>query len=81
MNAYEKIIKTIRAESSRGSKKEIKLGTMKSATKCMMGQIELDDEDLLINETLDGELEAGDDVLIAQVSSGIYVILAKVVSL
>ena len=80
MNGYEKLIKTIRAEADRNKNPyEIRIGTMKTKTTCLLGALELDNDDFLINEELEGKLEAEDNVLIVQVTPSKYVIIAKVV--
>lgn len=53
MDGYEKLIKTIREESSRAEKGfPLKIGVMKSPTSCLMGQIELEHDDIYIAEHL-----------------------------
>lgn len=82
MNAYEKIIKIMREESSKqDNKSPFKLATMNTARTCTYGSIELDSDDLLIAEHLDGKLGKGDQVLIAPLSSDLYVIIEKVVEM
>lgn len=79
MNGYEKIIKTIRDESNKvGNKSLLKIGIMKGKDKCMLGSLELDKDDLIINSSLKGELKKDDEVLICRISDEIYVIIAKV---
>lgn len=82
MNAYERMIKVMRDEASRNSSRyPVKLATMISATECKYGALELDSEDLMIAERLDGKLEEGDVVIITQLSDSIYVIMEKVVEM
>lgn len=44
---------------------------------CRTGTLELDKDDLIVNETLKGKLQAGDVVLITQISEETFAILAK----
>lgn len=80
MNAYERMIKVMRDEANRNdSGYPIKLAVMLSPTECRYGALDLDSEDLMIAERLDGELEEGDVVLITQISDNMYAIMEKVV--
>lgn len=82
MNAYEKLIMITRSESKRaGDPKQINLGTMTSEDSCKVGGNELEADELMIIDSLDGELEKGDDVIVARISDGLYVILGKVVEI
>ena len=78
MNAYEKFIKIIREEAARSKKNYlIKLAEMTGKDSCRTGTLELDKDDLIVNETLKGKLQAGDVVLITQISEETFAILAK----
>lgn len=78
MNAYEKFIKIIREEATRSKKNYlIKLAEMTGKDSCRTGTLELDKDDLIVNETLKGKLQAGDVVLITQISEETFAILAK----
>lgn len=80
MNGYEKLIKTMRAEADRDRNAfPLKLATMTAKDKCSFGGLELDSDDLLVADHLDGKLEKGDDVLIARVSKEKFVIIERVV--
>lgn len=80
MNAYERILKTIRKESEKVSEgNPFRLAEMVSENSCEFGNDVLDEEDLWIPERLVGELEAGDTVLIAKINESEYAILDKVV--
>lgn len=82
MNGYEKLIKVIREEGSRGKQSfPVRLGTMETKEKCSAGEMELEGEELLVNEELKKKLEAGDTVLIARISETQFVIIAKVVEM
>lgn len=82
MNAYEKMIMTMRNESKRtNTPKQIYLGTMTSADSCMVGENELEADELMIIDTLDGELAKDDDVILARISDSLYVIFGKVVEI
>lgn len=52
MDAYEKIIRTMRSEGSRNNPESIRLGRMASATSCKLGNIELDADDFYVSEHL-----------------------------
>ena len=78
MNAYEKFIKIIREEAARSKKNYlIKLAEMTGKDSCRTGTLEPDKDDLIVNETLKGKLQAGDVVLITQISEETFAILAK----
>lgn len=79
MNGYEKIIKTMREQSK--SAPSMKVGTMLSETTCVMGQITLDEDDLMVSSHLKDKLKKNDDVLLVRISEDTYVIVAKVVGL
>lgn len=80
MNAYEKLIMTMRSEGNRSSNPyPIKLGTMTSNDACVVGSMDLDSDDLMVAEHLDGKLEEGDEVLVTQISSNLFAIIEKVV--
>lgn len=77
MDSYEKIIKTIRAESNRDKDTYIRLGSVKNG-KIKMGMLELEKEDFIINADL--KLTNGDKVLIAK-TEDVFVIICKVVDM
>ncbi|MCI8408697.1 MAG: hypothetical protein HFJ09_05420 [Lachnospiraceae bacterium] len=78
MNGYEKLISIIRQEVKRNQETyRIKRGTMTSAKTCAVGELELDEEDLI---KADIELKKGDEVLIVKLSEDTWVILCKVVN-
>lgn len=80
MNAYEKIIRTIRKESEKVSGgNPIQLAEMISESSCEFGNDVLDEEDLWIPDRLVGMLEAGDTVLIARINDSEYAIVDRVV--
>ena len=54
-----------------------KLAEMTGKDSCRTGTLELDKDDLIVNETLKGKLQAGDVVLITQISEETFAILAK----
>lgn len=82
MNGYEKMIQVIREEMSREKNDHpIRLGTMESAKSCSVGEMVLEADDLLVDEELEKKLEAGDTVLVAEVSNTRFVIIAKVVDM
>ncbi len=77
MNSYEKIIKTIRAESKRDKNTYIRLGSVKNG-KIKMGMLDLEKEDFLINADL--KFTNGDKVLVAKIED-VFVIICKVVDM
>lgn len=77
MDAYEKIIKTMREEGNRNPSPVPKLATMTGSRSCKLGTMELTEEDLLFCV---GNLEAGDRVVIYRISNDKFVIIAKVVN-
>ena len=53
MNAYEKIIKTMRSEAGRTKQGfALKIAEMTSPNSCKIGQIELDKDDIYVSEHL-----------------------------
>lgn len=84
MNGYEKIVIMMTNASKKSSNDEdditspLILGEMTAAKKCSIGDIILDEDDLLINEELEGELHAGDTVLLNRLDAEDFVILCKV---
>lgn len=65
MDSYEKLIKTIRAEASKGSNgASLQLAKMSSDSSCMIGAMELDAPFLLVADHLKNHLSAGDVVLV-----------------
>ena len=75
MNAYEKIIKTMRAEGNKNPAPVLQLATMTSERSCKLGTMELDADDLLFCVYA----EAGDRVVIYRISNDKYVVLGRVV--
>jgi hypothetical protein len=47
----------------------------------MVGSNELEADELMIIDTLDGELVKDDDVILARISDSLYVIFGKVVEI
>lgn len=82
MTGYEKLIDVMRKEANRDRQGyPLRLATMTSATTCDYGGVELDEEDLMLPERLEGKLEEEDVVLVAQVANGTFVIIDKVVEM
>lgn len=90
MNGYEKLIKTIREESTKEIVKyPIKIGVMQSPTKCKVGALELDAGDLVFPIELvsfdsvlnkyESQLSRGHRVLITQISDSKFAILQRIV--
>lgn len=80
MNGYEKIITMMKNAPSK--KQQINspflLGEMTSNNTCSIGDIELDEDDLLINTSLENKLEAKDTVLLSRLNEDDFIILCKV---
>ena len=76
MDAYEKIIKTMREESKRDPQPVPKLATMTGERSCKLGTLNLNEDDLLFCVR---NLEAGDKVVVYRITNDKYVIIAKVV--
>lgn len=78
MDGYEKLICLIREEAKRSIEiDKIKRGTMTSTKTCVVGESELDEDDLI---KADIELKKGDEVLIVKLSEDTWAILCKVVN-
>lgn len=78
MDGYEKLIKTMRKEAGRADTGYVfKLAVMTSKSSCMLGQLELDSEDLYLAEHLVNKLKTDDLVLIGRVSADKYAIIEK----
>lgn len=78
VNGYEKLIHIIRQEAKRDQEiYKIKRGTMTSTKSCVVGELELDEDDLI---KADIELKKGDEVLIVKLSEDTWAILCKVVN-
>lgn len=87
MNAYEKLIKTMRSESdrNRGAYHPLKVAIMTSSNGCRYGMMDLDADDLVFADRLciDTEtgvetiLEAGDKVMIEQISELKFAVIDK----
>ena len=77
MDAYEKIIKTMRDEGNRNPAPVLQLATMTGSRSCKLGTMELDADDLLFCA---GNLKAGDKVVVYRISEEKYILIAKVVS-
>ncbi len=78
VNGYEKLIHIIRQEAKRNQEiYKIKRGTMTSTKSCAVGELELDEDDLI---KADIELKKGDEVLIVKLSEDTWAILCKVVN-
>ena len=76
MDAYEKIIKTMREEGNRDPSPVPKLATMTGERSCKLGTLNLNEDDLLFCVR---NLEAGDKVVVYRITNDKYVIIAKVV--
>ncbi len=76
MDAYEKLIKTMREEGNRNPSPVPKLATMTGSRSCKLGTMELEADDLLFCV---GNLKEGDRVVVCRISNDKYVVLGKVV--
>lgn len=52
MNGYEQIIALMRQQGSKGNPSVLQFGEMTSGTTCMVGDLELEKDDLLVAEHL-----------------------------
>lgn len=52
MNAYEEILRIMRAEGSKDNTMPIQIGIMDSATECSIGDLKLSGDDFLVAEHL-----------------------------
>lgn len=84
MNGYEKIVLMMANASKKTTNDDedisspFIMGEMISSKKCSIGDIELDEDDLLINEELEGNLHEGDTVILNRLNEEDFVILCKV---
>lgn len=82
MDGFEKLIKVIRSEANRNRDAyPVKLGYMKENNCCMAAGLELEPEDLMVAEHLEGKLEKDDVVLVVQISEGMFAIIERVVEM
>lgn len=51
-NPYEKIIRMMQTQGATNNSAEVQIGVMTSETSCKVGDLELDNDDLLFNELL-----------------------------
>lgn len=78
MDAYEKILKTIREESAKGEKESpFHIVQMTSSSTLSIDGMELDGDDLYFMSGL--ELKKDDYVLITRISDERFVVIGKVV--
>lgn len=80
MDAYEKLVNTIRKESERNKQKQLYIAEMTGPGTCTLNGLTLDADDFLVSEFLVGNLEAGNEVLACKVGDE-YVLISKVVRL
>lgn len=79
VNGYETLIHVIRQEVKRNQETyKIKRGTMTSTKTCAVGDLKLDEDDLI---KTDIELKKGDEVLTVKLSEDTWAILCKVVKM
>ena len=80
MDAYEKLVNTIRKESERSKQKQLYIAEMTGPGTCVLNGLALDADDFLVSDFLTGNLEAGDEVLACKIGDE-YVLITKVVRL
>lgn len=80
MDAYEKLVNTIRKESERNKQKQLYIAEMTGPDTCTLNGLALDADDFLVSEFLVGKLVKGDEVLACKVGDE-YVLISKVVRL
>ena len=80
MNGYEKIVTMMQKAASKNGdiNSPFILGEMTDAKTCDIGDIVLDEDDLLVNAELKDNLAAGDTVLINRLDEDDFIILCKV---
>lgn len=75
-----RLLNIMREQGGKDNPSLPEIGTMTSSNSCTIGELPLDDDDLLINSSLKGKLEKGDEVLVTQImDQDVYVIICKVV--
>lgn len=90
MNAYEEILRMMRAEGRKGNAAPIQEGIMDGPSSCSIGKLKLSGGDLLIaehlrtgyqkdKETHVGALQAGDKVAVYRLDKKRYAILERLV--
>ena len=90
MSPYEKILYQMRTQGKNGAERGVRPGVMGANLSCQVGELTLQQEDLLFSEPLltgylDAEgtpiipLEAGDRVLVKQLSGQRYAVIARLV--
>lgn len=78
---FAKLLVMMREQGSKDNPTTLELGEMLSPNTCTVGELPLDEDDLLINSSLKGKLVKGDLVALMQLfDQEEYVILCKVVS-
>lgn len=85
MNGYERLIKVMRAEAQKASggakeQNRMRIGIMTAKNECKIDTLELDQDDLLVLDTVKEDLK-GDEVLLYKLNEDTYIILGKVVEI
>ena len=81
MNGYEQIIKLMRKQGGVNNPPVPQLAEMTGAAECDIGDLILDNDDLLVADHLKDELKKGDTVLVQRVDDETYVIIERLVQL
>lgn len=81
MNGYEQIITLMRQQGCIGNLPVPRLAEMTAETKCDIGDLVLDNDDLLVADHLKGKLKKGDTVLVQRVNDETYAIIERLVEL
>lgn len=81
MNAYEQIIDLMRKQGGVNNLPVPRRAEMTASTKCDIGDLVLDSDDLLVADHLKGELKKGDTVLVQRIDDETYAIIERLVEL
>lgn len=81
MNGYEQIIKLMRQQGEVNSLPVPRIAEMTAPGECDIGDLVLDNDDLLVADHLKGKLKKGDTVLVQRVNDETYAIIERLVEL
>ena len=86
MNGYERLIKVMREEAQKalgGAKEQnrMRIGIMTAKNECKIDTLELDQEDLLVLDTVKEDLKKDDEVILYKLNEDTYIIFGKVVEI
>lgn len=81
MDGYEQIIKLMRQQGKVNDLPVPRLAEMTAPEECDVGDLILDNDDLLVADHLKGKLKRGDTVLVQRVSDETYAIIERLVQI